>query len=82
MSRTDALLAEIARPGSTRESIAALYADGLSAQFDSNTWDFVDWPSVNGALLQRYRPSGLDYIKARGWKLWEHGRETRRRSQG
>jgi len=65
------LLEEIARKGSTRESIAAVYAEGIAAHIGS---DPVDWPAVNRRLLKRYTPSGLDYIKARGWKLWEQGR--------
>lgn len=68
MGRTEALLAEIARKGSTRESIAKVYRDGLRANLQQIPAEWVDWPSVNGALLKRYTPSGLDYIKALAWK--------------
>lgn len=72
--RTAALLAEITRKGSTRESIAAVYRDGIRAylvrgrHIPPESSDFVDWPTVNGALLKRYKPSGLDYIKTLAWK--------------
>jgi hypothetical protein len=69
-SRTQLLLDEIDRDGSTRDSIAAMYADGIASQQQRVEADFVDWPTVNAALLRRYRPSGLNYIKARGWTLW------------
>ena len=62
MSLTDQLLVEIARPSSTRESIAAIYREGIVA-CRGGALDFVDWPIVNRALLKRYRPSGLHYIK-------------------
>jgi hypothetical protein len=67
MSRTAALLAEIARTGSTRESIALVYRDGIRANLEAPSSDVVDWPTVNAALLQRYTVSGLDYIKKRAW---------------
>jgi hypothetical protein len=69
--RTDELLTEIARPGSTRESIAAIYARGIREHASKTLCDgdFVDWPTVNKAILTRYTVSGLNYIKAQGWKL-------------
>lgn len=68
MSRTEALLTEIARKGSTRESIAAIYRDGIRANLQQQPPDFVDWPTVNKSLLDRYTWSGVAYIKALAWK--------------
>lgn len=68
LSRTDALLAEITRKGSTRDSIASVYREGIRATLRRTPEDFVDWPTVNAALLKRFKPSGLDYIKAQAWK--------------
>ena len=64
MSRTMEIVAEVERRGSTRESIAAVYRKVITRP----TRDFVDWPTVNRAILARYRPSGLRYIKRLAWK--------------
>jgi len=62
-------LAEIARPGSTRETLAAVYRQGIAAQYNRDgAAEFVDWPTVNHALLKRYTKSGLIYIKRLAWK--------------
>lgn len=67
-TRTQALLAEIARSGSTRESIARIYRSGImECQEYGFTYGVVDWPRVNRALLKRYTPSGLLYIKTLAW---------------
>jgi hypothetical protein len=66
--RTEAILAEIARPGSTRETIAASYQLGIiDCEWEGRS-DFIDWPTVNRALLARYTASGLNYIKQLAWK--------------
>ena len=62
MSRTQSILDEIARPGSTRESIAASYRVG-----QRGLHEFIDWPSVRRALRRRYTPSGVDYIDTLAW---------------
>lgn len=65
LTRTQQLIAEIARQGSTRDSIAAVYRQGIMNQ----RWgDYVDWPTVNKALSKRYTVSGLKYIKTQVWK--------------
>lgn len=70
MGRTEDVLAEIARPGSTRDSIAAVCAAGIRRHFGSDAaWDVGDWPTVTAALRQRYTWSGVDYILQLGWKL-------------
>lgn len=63
-SISDRLLAEIARDGSTRDSIAAIYHEALRVRLH----EFTDWPSVQYALSQRYTRSGLIYIKQQAWK--------------
>jgi hypothetical protein len=73
MSETDEtitteLLREIGRVGSTRESIAAIYRRGIQACHQVQEIAAVDWHTVNAALLRRYTPSGLNYIKALAWK--------------
>jgi hypothetical protein len=68
MTRTEDLLAEIARPGSTRESIAARYRLGIATCQHWENHEFIDWPTVNRTLLTRYTKSGLIYIKRLAWK--------------
>lgn len=68
MSHTDDILAEIARKGSTRDSIVAFYRDGIIACKWGTEGGNVDWIAVNHAILERYKVSGLNYIKAKAWK--------------
>jgi hypothetical protein len=65
MSRTEAILAEIAKPEATRDSIAAVYQMGI-IEMNMHV-DTVDWRRVNEAILQRYKASGLIYIKRLAW---------------
>ena len=48
--------------GSTRDSVALVYAMAL------RTNAHIDWKRVNGAILLRWSPSGLEYIKRHAWK--------------
>ncbi len=66
--RTEKILAEIAREGSTRESIAESYQLGIIECHFEQEHQFIDWPTINGALLKRYTPSGLNYIKRLAWR--------------
>ncbi len=54
--------------GMTRDSFARLYADALCDLQDGRP---VDFSRINEAILTRYAPSGLAYIKALAWKLFE-----------
>lgn len=47
-----------------RDEAADLYADGLATYGP----DGMDWKQVNGAILRRWTPSGLDWIKKKAWK--------------
>ena len=48
--------------GKTRDQIALDYAKLIS-----ENWQ--DWNSVNRLILTRYKQTGLEYIKAKAWKL-------------
>lgn len=64
---TAELLHEINRVGSNRESIALIYRRGIEACHAVSEIVAVDWNAVNAELLRRYKPSGLNYIKALAW---------------
>ena len=68
---TDQLLAEIARKGSTRKTIAMLYREAIVFGRDE-----VLWPTVNAAILNRYSVSGLNYIKKLAWGVGKVGRRA------
>ena len=76
MTITAAILTEIRRVGSTRESIAAACARGINAEFDRaeacgvSMHAYPDWPRINRALRCYYRQSGIDYIKRRTGRLF------------
>lgn len=57
------LLEEIADPMMTRRDVALTYAFALRDP------DRVDWPAVNGAIVNRWSMSALGYIKDVAWKL-------------
>lgn len=61
------ILAEIDRRGATRLSIAAIYQQAIRQCRASGNMDAVDWPSINFAILDRYKPSGLNFIKRLAW---------------
>lgn len=58
------LLREIAEPQVKRKSVAMTY--GLAMR--SSERDRIDWKNVNAAILARWSPSGLDWIKKFAWK--------------
>lgn len=70
--KTSCRKSEVLRQGSTRKSIAAVYRAGIVAfrqqQLRREPNDFIDWPTVNGEILKRFTPSGLNYIKQQAWK--------------
>jgi hypothetical protein len=63
MSATDDLINDLLDPWLTRDDIAADYAAVMRYVTDP------DWTAINLAILQRYKPSGLAYIKAKAWKI-------------
>lgn len=57
------MLREIADPRMTRDDVAITYAFGLRQPDD------VDWPTVNHAILDRWSPYALRYIKEKAWRI-------------
>lgn len=49
----------------TRNEVAENYAIGLRTH--GMSWSH--WSDVNAAILRRWTPSGLAYIKERAWKI-------------
>jgi hypothetical protein len=47
--------------GAARKSVAMTYAFGLRQK------DKIDWARVNKAILVRWSPRGLHWIKERAW---------------
>lgn len=45
-----------------RDEMALCYSDLLEGMIA------VDWPLLNGAIIERWSRSGLDYIKREAWK--------------
>ncbi len=60
-----ALLDEIADPRMKRDDVALAYAFGLRQHAE------VDWRKVNEAIIDRWSPSGLEYVKGKAWKRLE-----------
>ena len=60
---TEAILTEIARPHSTRDSIAIVYGAAIHDNVNG-----TDWYTVNRILLDRYSMAGLLYIKRKAWR--------------
>lgn len=63
--REELLRFEIGFETATRASVAIAYAACLSDEQ-------ADWRSINQAIIDRWSPSGLDYIKRQAWKR-RHG---------
>ncbi len=56
--------------GLTRDSVALTYAMALR----SSERPSIDWGKVNRAIIARWSPAALNYIKERAWRLNEEGR--------
>lgn len=54
----------IEQPKATRDDVADEYRAVLNVKS-------IDWSSVNAAILERWSPAGLAYIKARAWAKGE-----------
>ncbi len=61
------ILEEIAMPKMTRDGVAQTYAFCLRQR----VLDRIDFQPINQAILARWRPSALEYIKRRAWELYE-----------
>lgn len=56
---------DLADPRCTRRNVAQSYAAVMRYTPDA------DWGAINAAILERYRPSGLEFIKQEAWKINE-----------
>ena len=59
----NALLREIAEPELTRRDVAQTYALALR----SSERDRIDWGKVNRAIMARWSPAALEWIKKQAW---------------
>ena len=57
------LLEEIADKRLKREDVAMSYAFAIRQEAQ------LDWPKVNKAIIDRWGPPALKWIKSRAWKL-------------
>jgi hypothetical protein len=65
------LIREIADTSLKRRDIAQTYALAIDAEREDGAK--VDWHKVNRAIIDRWSPSGLEWIKKQAWtgKCWE-----------
>lgn len=61
MVTTDEIVERV-RAAKNRTEAAEVYADGIREA------DWIHWPAVNAAILERWTMAGLIYIKERAWK--------------
>lgn len=59
------LLAEIADPAFTRKDVAKTYA--LALRSSERERGLIDWSKVNRAIIARWSPSALQWIKQKAW---------------
>lgn len=65
---TDVICNEVAQ-GLSQKDIALTYAMAIKSQAQGA--DKPDWSTINGAILARWKMSGLERIKARAIKILE-----------
>lgn len=65
------LLEEIADKRLKREDVALSYA------FAIRQGEKLDWRKINEAIIERWSPSALKWIKTRAWKIAGHGADGR-----
>ena len=61
------ILEEIANPKMTRNGVAITYAFCLRQRLPGH----VAYRDINRAIMERWSPHALDYIKQRAWKMYE-----------
>lgn len=61
----ETILSEIAAKGSTRRDVALTYRMALCSPERRSS---IDWAKVNGAIIDRWSPSALQWIKREAWK--------------
>ncbi len=60
------ILDEIANPKMTRDGVALTYAFCLRQRPPGH----VSFRDINRAIMERWSPHALDYIKQRAWKMY------------
>ncbi len=63
------LMRAVADTTCNRDDIAQDYAYAVLCSTETGGTQEIDWQKVNAAILGRYSPSGLRYIKDRAWRL-------------
>ena len=66
MCCTDVILNDI-KQGLNQKQIGTTYALALLSA--ARGIDTPDWPTINGAILAKWKMSGLERIKKRAWAL-------------
>ena len=61
MANVEGVIRSEIEAGLTRKQIAQSYRLGLMSSFKT------DWAAVNKLILQRWSPSGLEWIKKQAW---------------
>lgn len=64
---TDVLLQDVACKQATQKDVALTYAMAIKSQ--AQKADVPDWPKINGAILSRWKMSGLERIKKRAFDI-------------
>lgn len=64
--REELIFRVISHPRATRDAVAGTYAILLLEMRDRRAE--YDWPKINAAILEKWSPSGLEYIKRSAWK--------------
>ena len=60
----DALLREIAEPELHRKDVALTYAFAVRSSENAT----INWSKVNGAIIERWSMSALEWIKREAWR--------------
>ena len=63
---TDTICDEV-KAGATQKSIACTYAMAIKSQAEGA--DQPDWPTINRAILAKWKMSGLERIKKRAFDI-------------
>jgi len=64
---TDVIIQDVAAKQATKKDIALTYAMAIKSQAQGA--DLPDWSKINGAILARWKMSGLERIKKRAFDI-------------
>lgn len=71
MGNVEGVIEQEIAAGANRQAVALSYAFGIQNQALGHP---PDWGRITRAILSRYKPSGLDWIKKRAWTFVEMDR--------